>query len=145
MNTNTWSERMIRRLSVAAAVLLLSRVAAAATPVLTFDEIKKTDAQATFRPFCTPTQPPANFMKLDRAATNTQAFFIYYDPEAIDAARFGYFDYTFYVGVQGKNPPEWYTCATQVYTHGDFLDRFEPAHFTVHVGDVTDDGTIEVP
>src|SRR5207237_7964699 len=51
----------------------------------------------------------------------------------------------FYVMVSGSNPPVWYTCGTQVYTQGAFLDRSETVHFTIQVGKTTDDGAMDVP
>jgi len=92
------------------------------------------------------TQPPANFQRLQRVPTKTNAFFLYFDPSLIEPARFGkFFDYTFHIAVAGANPPVWYTCGTQVYTQGAFLDRSETAHFTVHIGNAIDDGALDVP
>jgi hypothetical protein len=127
-------------------LFLLTGSAKAAERVLVFDDVKKTDLQANFQSDCTATQPPSNFQKLQRLPTKTNAFYLYFDPTLIEPARYGkFFDYTFYVAVSGANPPVWYTCGTQVYTQGAFLDRSETAHFTVHVGDVIDDGALDIP
>jgi hypothetical protein len=137
---------MNRVLVLTAALFLLAREAAAIERVLVFDDVKKTDLQASFQSDCVATQPPANFQKLQRVPTKTNAFFLYFDPNLIEPARYGkFFDYTFHISVAGANPPVWYSCGTQVYTQGAFLDRFETAHFTVHVGSVTDDGALDVP
>jgi hypothetical protein len=136
---------VMRPLVMTAFLVLLAREAAAAG-VLTFDDITKTDLQVKFQSDCTPTQPPANFQKLERTPTKAGAFILYFDPTLIEPGRFGkFFDYTFYVGVAGRNPAEWYTCSTQVFTQGGFLDRSEPAHFFIHVGNTTDDGLLDVP
>lgn len=125
---------------------LMARPVAAVERVLAFDDVRKTDLQATFQSDCVATQPPANFQKLQRVPTRTHAFFLYFDPTLVEPARFGkFFDYTFYVAVRGSDPPAWYTCGTQVYTQGAFLDRSEVAHFTINVGNVTDDGSLDVP
>lgn len=137
---------MNRLLALTASLFLLAREAAAIERVLVFDDIKKTDLQASFQSDCVATQPPADFQKLQRVPTKTNAFFLYFDPSLIEPARFGkFFDYTFYIAVAGANPPVWYTCGAQVYTQGAFLDRFETAHFTVQVGSVTDEGALDVP
>ena len=137
---------MSRLLALTASLFLLAREAAAVERVLVFDDVKKTDLQANFQSDCVATQPPANFQRLQRVPTKTNAFFLYFDPSLIEPARFGkFFDYTFYVAVAGSNPPLWYSCGTQVYTQGAFLDRFETVHFTVQVGNATDDGALDVP
>lgn len=133
-------------LAVMAMLFLLTRDAAAVERVLTFDDVKKTDLQANFQSDCAATQPPSNFQKLQRVPTKANAFFLYFDPTLIEPARFGkFFDYTFYVAVAGANPPVWYTCGTQVYTQGAFLDRSETLHFTVRSGNAVDDGSLDVP
>ena len=138
--------RMKRLLLVMASLFLLAQEAAAVDRVLVFDDVKKTDLQATFQSDCMATQPPANFQKLQRVPTKTNAFFLYFDPSLIEPARFGkFFDYTFYVAVAGANPPVWYSCGTQVYTQGAFLDRSETAHFTIQIGTAVDDGALDVP
>jgi hypothetical protein len=138
--------RMHRLLASTACLFLLARGAAAVERVLVFDDIKKTDLQANFQSDCVATQPPANFQRLQRVPTKTNAFFLYFDPSLIEPARFGkFFDYTFYVAVAGANPAVWYSCGTQVYTQGAFLDRSETAHFTVQVGNAVDDGALDVP
>lgn len=137
---------MNRALASLACLVLLAWPAGAVERVLVFDDVRKTDLQATFQSDCVATQPPANFQKLQRVPTRTHAFFLYFDPTLVEPARFGkFFDYTFYVAVRGSNPPVWYSCGTQVYTQGAFLDRSEVAHFTVNVGSVTDDGSLDVP
>ena len=137
---------MNRLLVLTASLFLLAREAAAVEHVLVFDDVKKTDLQANFQSDCVATQPPANFQRLQRVPTKTNAFFLYFDPSLIEPARFGkFFDYTFHIAVAGANPPVWYSCGTQVYTQGAFLDRSETAHFIVHVGNVTDDGALDVP
>ncbi len=114
--------------------------------MLVFDDVKKTDLQANFQSDCVATQPPANFQKLQRVPTRTNAFLLYFDPTQIEPARFGkFFDYAFYVAAADASPAVWYTCGTQVYTQGAFLDRSETVHFTVHVGGATDDGALDVP
>lgn len=129
-----------------ACLFLLARGAAAVERVLVFDDVKKTDLQANFQSDCVATQPPANFQRLQRVPTKTNAFFLYFDPSLIEPAKFGkFFNYTFYVAVAGADPAVWYSCGTQVYTQGAFLDRSETAHFTIHVGNVTDDGALDVP
>lgn len=126
--------------------LLLAGEAAAVDRVLVFDDVRTTDLQANFQCDCVATQPPAGFQKLQRVPTKTNAFFLYFDPSLTEPARFGkFFDYTFYVAAAGANPPVWYTCGTQVYTQGAFLDRSETVHFTVHIGATTDDGVLDVP
>ena len=137
---------MRRLLALTALVVLLPLEAAAVERVLVFDDVKKTDLQANFQSDCVATQPPANFQQLQRVPTKTNAFLLYFDPSLIEPARFGkFFDYTFYVAATHARPPVWYSCGTQVYTQGAFLDRSETAHFTVQVGDVTDDGALDVP
>ncbi|HWS71907.1 MAG TPA: hypothetical protein VN605_07310 [Thermoanaerobaculia bacterium] len=137
---------MNRLLALTASLFLLTREAAAVERVLVFDDVKKTDLQANFQSDCVATQPPANFQQLQRVPTKANAFFLYFDPTLIEPARFGkFFDYTFYVAAAGANPPVWYTCGTQVYTQGAFLDRSETAHFTVQVGSTIDDGALDVP
>jgi hypothetical protein len=137
---------MKRLLLLTASFLLLAREAAAVDRVLVFDDVKKTDLQARFQSDCVATQPPANFQKLQRVPTKTNAFFLYFDPTLIEPARFGkFFDYTFYVAVAGANPPVWHSCGTQVYTQGAFLDRSETAHFTIQIGTAVDDGALDVP
>jgi len=137
---------MNRLLALTALLFLLARDAAAVERVLVFDDIKKTDLQANFQSDCVATQPPANFQKLQRVPTKTNAFFLYFDPSLIEPARFGkFFDYTFYVAAVGANPAVWYSCGTQVYTQGAFLDRSETAHFTIQVGNAVDDGALDVP
>src|SRR5258706_2781107 len=137
---------MNRLLVLTASLFLLAREAAAVERVLVFDDVKKTDLQANFQSDCVATQPPANFQKLQRVPTKTNAFFLYFDPGLIEPAKFGkFFDYTFYVAVAGAHPAVWYSCGTQVYTQGAFLDRSEMAHFTIQVGNVTDDGALDVP
>ncbi len=127
-------------------LFLLAREAAAVERVLVFDDVKKTDLQANFQSDCVATQPPANFQQLQRVPTKTNAFFLYFDPSLIEPARFGkFFDYTFHIAVVGANPAVWYSCGTQVYTQGAFLDRSETVHFTVHLGSATDDGALDVP
>ncbi|MEA2328426.1 MAG: hypothetical protein QOE68_3385, partial [Thermoanaerobaculia bacterium] len=136
----------MNRLFALAAFLLLTREAAAVERVLVFDDVKKTDLQASFQSDCVATQPPSNFQKLQRVPTKAHAFFLYFDQSLIEPARFGkFFDYTFYVAVAGANPPVWYTCGTQVYTQGAFLDRSETVHFTANVGGAIDDGALDVP
>lgn len=143
-NQNTLCMR--RLLALMALVVLLPREAAGVERVLVFDDVKKTDLQANFQSDCVATQPPANFQQLQRVPTKTNAFFLYFDPSLIEPARFGkFFDYTFYVAATGAKPPVWYSCGTQVYTQGAFLDRSETAHFTIQVGDVIDDGALDVP
>lgn len=138
--------KLNRLLALTACLFLLARGAAAVERVLVFDDVKKTDLQANFQSDCVATQPPANFKHLQRVPTKTNAFFLYFDPSLIEPAKFGkYFDYTFYVAVNGANPAVWYSCGAQVYTQGAFLDRSETAHFTVKVGNVTDDGALDVP
>jgi hypothetical protein len=138
--------RMNRLLALTASLFLLTREAAAIERVLVFDDIKKTDLQATFQSDCVATQPPADYQKLQRVPTKTNAFFLYFDPSLIEPARFGkFFDYSFYLAVAGANPPVWYSCGTQVYTQGAFLDRSETAHFTVQIGNAVDDGALDVP
>jgi hypothetical protein len=137
---------MNRLLALTASLFLLARGAAGTERVLVFDDVKKTDLQANFQSDCTATQPPANFQQLQRVPTKTNAFFLYFDPSLIEPARFGkFFDYTFHVAVVGAYPPVWYSCGTQVYTQGAFLDRSETVHFTVHLGSTTDDGSLDVP
>jgi hypothetical protein len=137
---------MSRLLALTATLLLLARGAGAAGRVLVFDDVRKTDLQANFQSDCVATQPPANFQRLQRVPTKTNAFFLYFDPSLIEPARFGkFFDYTFYVAQVGANPPVWYSCGTQVYTQGAFLDRSETAHFTIQVGNVSDEGLLDVP
>jgi hypothetical protein len=137
---------MSRLFAVTASLFLLAGNAAAVERVLVFDDVKKTDLQANFQSDCVATQPPADFQKMQRVPTKTNAFFLYFDPTLIEPARFGkFFDYPFYVTVAGANPPVWYNCGTQVYTQGAFLDRSETVHFTVQVGHTTDDGAIDVP
>jgi hypothetical protein len=132
--------------ALTASLFLLAGEAAAVERVLVFDDVKKTDLQANFQSDCMATQPPSNFQRLQRVPTKSNAFFLYFDPSLIEPARFGkFFDYTFYVAVAGSNPPVWYSCGTQVYTQGAFLDRSETAHFTVHVGDSIDDGALDIP
>lgn len=129
-----------------ACLFLLAGQAAAVERVLVFDDVKKTDLQASFQSDCVATPSPADIQTLQRVPTKRNAFLLYFDPGSIKPARFGkYFDYTFYVTVAGSNPPAWYSCGTQVYTQGAFLDRFETAHFTVQVGSTTDDGSLDVP
>ena len=136
----------LRFLMFAVSLLLLASEAAAVERVLVFDDVKKTDLQANFQSDCVVTQPPANFQRLQRVPTKSNAFFLYFDPSLIEPARFGkFFDYTFYVAVAGANPPVWYSCGTQVYTQGAFLDRFETAHFTIQNGSTIDDGALDVP
>lgn len=136
---------MMRHLVMTAFLVLLAREGAAAG-ILSFDDITKTDLQVKFQSDCTPTPPPANFQKLERTQTKAGAFVLYFDPTLIEPGRFGkFFDYTFYVGVAGRNPAEWYTCSTQVFTQGGFLDHSETAHFFIHVGNTTDDGLLDVP
>lgn len=138
--------RIERLFALVASLFLLTLEAGAADRVLVFDDVKKTDLQANFQSDCVATQPPANFPTLQRVPTKTNAFFVYFDPSLIKPARFGYFfDYTFHVAVAGANPPVWYTCGTQVYTQGAFLDRSETAHFIVHIGSTKDDGALDVP
>jgi hypothetical protein len=137
---------MNRLLVLTVSLFLLAREAAAVERVLDFDDVKKTDLQANFQSDCVATQPPANFQQLQRVPTKTNAFFLYFDPSLIEPARFGkFFDYTFHVAVVGANPPVWYSCRTQVYTQGAFLDRSETVHFTVHLGGTSDDGALDVP
>jgi hypothetical protein len=137
---------MNRLLAMTAALFLLACQAAAVERVLVFDDVKKTDLQANFQSDCVATQPPANFQRLQRVPTTKNAFFLYFDPSVIEPARFGkFFDYTFHIAVADANPPVWYSCGTQVYTQGAFLDRSETVHFTVHVGSTTDDGSLDVP
>ena len=137
---------MNRLLVLTASLFLLAREAAAVERVLVFDDVKKTDLQANFQSDCVATQPPANFQQLQRVPTKTNAFFLYFDPSLIEPARFGkFFDYTFHIAVVGANPAVWYSCGTQVYTQGAFLDRSETVHFTVHLGSATDDGALDVP
>jgi hypothetical protein len=137
---------MNRLLVLTASLFLLAREAAAVERVLVFDDVKKTDVQANFQSDCVATQPPANFQKLQRVPTKANAFFLYFDPSLIEPARFGkFFDYTFHIAVAGASPPVWYTCGTQVYTQGAFLDRSETAHFTVQIGNTVDDGALDVP
>ncbi len=137
---------MKRLLALTVFLFLLAGEAAAVERVLVFDDVKKTDLQANFQSDCMATQPPADFQKLQRVPTKTNAFFLYFDPSLIEPARFGkFFDYSFYVTVAGASPPVWYTCGTQVYTQGAFLDRSETVHFTVRVGTKTDDGALDVP
>jgi hypothetical protein len=137
---------MNRILVVTAVLFLLASDAAAVERVLVFDDVKKTDLQANFQSDCVATQPPSNFQRLQRVPTKTNAFFLYFDPSLIEAARFGkFFDYTFYVAAAGTRPPVWYSCGTQVYTQGAFLDRSETAHFTIQLGGVVDDGSLDVP
>jgi hypothetical protein len=138
---------MNSRLPVLTAFLfLLTHEAAAVERVLVFDDVRKTDLQANFQSDCVATQPPANFQKLQRVPTKTNAFFLYFDPSLIEPARFGkFFDYTFYVAVAGSNPPVWYSCGSQVYTQGAFLDRSETVHFTIRVGSAVDDGALDIP
>ncbi|HEV7765892.1 MAG TPA: hypothetical protein VGQ76_12890, partial [Thermoanaerobaculia bacterium] len=137
---------MKRLLVWTACLFLWARGAAAVERVLAFDDIKTTDLQANFQSDCVATQPPANFHKLQRVPTKRNVFFLYFDPSLIEPARFGkFFDYTFYIALAGANPPVWYTCGTQVYTQGAFLDRSETAHFIVHVGNAIDDGALDVP
>ena len=138
--------RMKRLLALSAFLVFLAGDAAAVERVLIFDDIKKTDLQASFQSDCMATQPPANFQRLQRVPTKNNAFFLYFDPTLIEPARFGkFFDYTFYVAVAGANPPVWYSCGTQVYTQGAFLDRSETAHFVVRAGGIADDGALDVP
>jgi len=112
---------MNRLLALTASLFLLAHEAAAVERVLVFDDVKKTDLQANFQSDCVATQPPANFQKLQRVPTKTNAFFLYFDPTLIEPARFGrFFDYTFYISVAGANPPVWHSCGTQVYTQGAF-------------------------
>ncbi len=139
---------MNRLLAVTASLFLLAVDAAAVERVLVFDDVKKTDLQATFQSDCMATQPlaPDEFQKMQRVPTKANAFFLYFDPTVIKPARFGkFFDYPFYVTVAGANPAVWYSCGTQVYTQGAFLDRSETVHFNVQVGHTTDDGAIDVP
>jgi hypothetical protein len=137
---------MNRLLALTASLFLLAREAAAIERVLVFDDVKKTDLQANFQSDCVTTQPPANFQMLQRVPTKTNAFFLYFDPSLIEPARFGkFFDYTFYVAVPRTNPPVWYSCGTQVYTQGAFLDRSETVHFTVQIGNTIDEGALDVP
>jgi hypothetical protein len=137
---------MNRLLALTAFLFLLAREGAAVERTLVFDDVKKTDLQASFQSDCVATQPPANFRKLQRVPTKANAFFLYFDPSLIEPARFGkFFDYTFHLAVAGVEPPVWYSCGTQVYTQGAFLDRSETAHFTVRIGNVTDDGALDVP
>jgi hypothetical protein len=137
---------MKRLLAFTASLFLLACEAAAVERVLAFDDVKKTDLQANFQSDCVATPPPDDIQTLQRVPTKRNAFLLYFDPGSIKPARFGkYFDYTFYVTVAGSNPPAWYTCGTQVYTQGAFLDRFETAHFNVQVGSTTDDGSLDVP
>jgi hypothetical protein len=137
---------MKRLPAMTAFLFLLAGQAAAVERVLVFDDVKKTDLQANFQSDCMATQPPANFQKLQRVPTKTNAFFLYFDPSQIEPARFGkFFDYSFYVTVAGANPPVWYSCGTQVYTQGAFLDRSETVHFTIQVGKASDDGAMDVP
>lgn len=127
-------------------LFLVATEGAAFERLLVFDDVKKTDLQASFQSDCVATQPPANFQKLQRVPTKTHAFFLYFDPSLIEPARFGkFFDYMFYIAVAGSNPPVWYSCGTQVYTQGAFLDRYETAHFTVQLGNAADDGALDVP
>lgn len=129
-----------------ACLLLIARGAAAVESVLVFDDIRTTDLQANFQSDCEATQPPANFHKLQRVPTKRNMFFLYFDPSLIEPARFGkFFDYTFYIAVAHADPPVWYSCGTQVYTQGAFLDRSETAHFIVHIGNAIDDGALDVP
>ena len=138
--------RLTRLVVVMASLVLLARTAAAAERVLVFDDVKKTDLEASFQSDCMATQPPANFQRLQRVPTQSHAFFLYFDPTLIEPARFGkFFDYTFYVATVGTTPSAWYSCGTQVYTQGAFLDRSETVHFTVHIGNTIDDGSLDVP
>src|SRR2546423_9909601 len=105
--------------ALAVCLFLLAREAAAVERVLVFDDIKKTDLSANFQSDCVATQPPANFQRLQRVPTKTNAFFLYFDPSLIEPARFGkFFDYTFYVAVAGANPPAWYSCGRRSTPRG---------------------------
>lgn len=136
----------MKRIAITAFLFLLAREAAAVERVLAFDDVRTTDLQANFQCDCVATQPPAGFQKLQRVPTKSNAFFLYFDPSLTEPARFGkFFDYTFYVAPAGANSSVWYTCGTQVYTQGAFLDRSETVHFFVSIGGVNDNGVLDVP
>lgn len=137
---------MIRRPSLAILLLLVSRRALADID-LKFDNLTKPEVSARFENVdCTQMPLASTIGKLPHTQTKNRIFVFYFDPSAISINQYGYyFEYTFYVGVLRRNPPEVYTCTADMFPQGGFLDQSESVRFTIKAGDAMDEGSIALP